>query len=65
VQPTGRANARPMINSAIPINWSLADDGFRGAQPSYMLIGFLTKFASPRTAGNQFDLIEAGRILLK
>jgi hypothetical protein len=28
VEPTGRANARPMINSAIPITWSLKMMGF-------------------------------------
>jgi hypothetical protein len=35
VEPTGRANARPMINSAIPINCYSWVDGFRkGLNPS-------------------------------
>src|SRR5882724_9662092 len=38
VEPTGRANARPMINSAIPVNCYWSVDGFRkGLNPSYEL----------------------------
>src|SRR5258708_9483860 len=40
-EPTGRANARPMINSAIPINCYSWVDGFRkGLNPSYELPAF-------------------------
>src|SRR6266581_2350377 len=39
VEPTDRANARPMINSAIPINCYWSVDGFRkGLNPSYELL---------------------------
>jgi len=39
VEPTGRANARPIINSAIPINCYWSVDGFRkGLNPSYELL---------------------------
>src|SRR5664279_4267309 len=33
VEPTGRANARPMINSAKPITTLTPRDGYRFAQP--------------------------------
>ncbi len=35
VEPTGRANARPMMNSAIPITSSRAMMGFAALNPSY------------------------------
>src|SRR5207249_1600547 len=39
VEPTGRANARPMINSAIPIVFRNDGDGFREGLNPYAFCG--------------------------